>query len=93
MREYLLAANVTVGGETYEPPGGEARTLRGFGSRLKVAVTILPAYISKLQVSPSTISQPVQPAKTEPAVGSAVRSRLVPEGYEPEQTPGQVTGG
>ena len=47
-------------------------------SRLKVAVTDLAARMVTVQVVPETVSHPLQPVKTEPKEGAAVRVTTVP---------------
>jgi hypothetical protein len=47
-------------------------------SGLNVAVTVLFAFIATVHTAPLTVSQPLQPANTEPAAADAANVTVVP---------------
>ena len=62
---------------------------------LKVAVTVLLAVSAMVQVAPPGVSQPLQPAKVDPAAAAAVSAIDVPRATAslqsvPQEMPGPV---
>jgi len=60
------------------------------GTEVKVAVTFLRAVTFTVHVVVVDLSQPVKPAKTEPAGALAVRTTVVPPGYSSVQSAPQL---
>src|SRR5438552_17784388 len=68
-------------------------TVRATPCGLKVAVTDRDAFMVTVQVVLATVSQPLQPAKVEPAAACAVRVTTVPVEYDAEHVAPQLIRG